>query len=119
MDLNPVFTAATSFRPAGAGGELKLFEQVNIKLVHGWIVDPDSDEADAIAKTPDYDSAVNLIVDADHTTNGHLVMSEDALGVGGSVPNGHAHRTLTEEERDKVARGAVRVASTGAHSNEN
>jgi hypothetical protein len=107
MDLNPVFTAATSFHPAGAGGELKLFEQVGIKLVHGWVVDPDSEEAFAVGKTADYDSAVNLIAEADHTTNGRLVLSEDPYGAGGSVPNGHAPKTLTEEEREKVTRGTA------------
>jgi hypothetical protein len=84
-----------------------LFEQVGIKLVHGWVVDPDSEEAYAVGKTADYDSAVNLIAEADHTTNGHLVLSEDCFGAGGSVPNGHAPKTLTEEERDKVTRGTV------------
>ncbi|KAF8896641.1 hypothetical protein BD779DRAFT_1497035 [Infundibulicybe gibba] len=70
MDLNPLFTSATSFRPAGAGGELRLFEHVGIKLVHGWLVDPSSPEADVVAQTADYDSAVTLIADADHTAKG-------------------------------------------------
>ena len=112
MDLNPVFTAATSFHPAGAGGELKLFEQVGIKLVHGWVVDPDSEEANVVGKTADYDSAVNLIAEADHTTNGHLVQCEDSFGAGGSAPNGHVPKTLTEEEREKVTRGTVIISRT-------
>jgi hypothetical protein len=107
MDLNPVFTTATSFRPAGAGGELKLSEQVGIKFIYGWVVDPDGEEAYAVRQTADYDSAVNLIAEADHTTNGHLVLCEDSFGVDGSVPNGHASKTLTEEEREKFTRGTV------------
>lgn len=77
MDLNPLFTGATLFRPAGAsGGELKLFEQANIKLVHGWLVDPDSPEHPALSRTKDYDSSVNLIVQADHVSNGKLVVAD-------------------------------------------
>ena len=59
-----------------------MFEQVRIKLVHGWVVDPDSEEANAVGKTADYDSAVNRIADADHTTNGHLLHCEDSFGAG-------------------------------------
>jgi hypothetical protein len=58
MDLNPLFTGAMSFRPAGAGGELKLFEQVQVKLVHGWLVDPESKEAQVFAKVQDYDRSL-------------------------------------------------------------
>ncbi|KIK71531.1 hypothetical protein GYMLUDRAFT_33736 [Collybiopsis luxurians FD-317 M1] len=81
MDLNPLFTGAKSFRPHGLGGELKLFEQVGIDLVHGWLVDPESPEARAISKTPDYDSAVMLITEADHITKGQFVVDEFDDGV--------------------------------------
>lgn len=101
MDLNPLFTAATSFRPAGAGGELKLFEQVGIKLVHGWLVDPDSPEAQALAKTQDYDSAVTLIADADHIAKGRLVVDDSV-----AVPEEPSSPTnWTDEERVKIERG--------------
>ncbi|KAG6849297.1 hypothetical protein H0H93_009652 [Arthromyces matolae] len=77
LDLNPVFTSPTSFQPATktAGGELKLFSQVGIDLVHGWLVDPDSPEARAMTEenTEDYDSAVALIAEADHIAGGLLV----------------------------------------------
>ncbi|KIJ62931.1 hypothetical protein HYDPIDRAFT_182584 [Hydnomerulius pinastri MD-312] len=73
LDLNPQFTGLTSFRPAGDGGELKLFEQAGIRLVHGWVVDPNSPEAKVISRIRDYDSAVNLIVEADHITKGKLL----------------------------------------------
>lgn len=77
MDLNPLFTMATSFRPAGAGGELKLFEQVGISLVHGWLVDPEGPEGKTLEKFQDYDSAVSLIAEVDHLTHGRFVIDED------------------------------------------
>jgi hypothetical protein len=104
MDLNPLFTSATSFRPAGAGGELKLFEQAGITLVHGWLVDPDSPEAITLAKTPDYDSAVNLIAEADHTAQGRLVVSDHDYD---PVPSSSTVKNWTDEEREKVEDGEV------------
>ena len=77
LDLNPVFTDFARFRPAGAGGELKLFEQAGIKLVHGWLVDPHSTEFDVVSRFKDYDSSVNLIVEADHVTKGQFVVAEE------------------------------------------
>jgi hypothetical protein len=78
MDLNPLFTMSTSFRPAGAGGELKLFEQVGISLVHGWLVDPEGPEGKTLEKVQDYDSAVSLIAEVDHLTHGRFVIDEDS-----------------------------------------
>lgn len=103
MDLNPLFTDATSFRPAGDGGALKLFEQAGIKLVHGWLVDPDSYESKAVAKFEDYDSAVNLIADADHMTKGQLVTSGDCIGAGPSDSADH----YTDPERQKIEDGRL------------
>ncbi|KDQ58992.1 hypothetical protein JAAARDRAFT_175655 [Jaapia argillacea MUCL 33604] len=103
MDLNPLFTGATSFRPAGSGGELKLFEQAGIKLVHGWLVDPDSLEYKVLSKTEDYDTSVNLLVEADHLSKGQLVMSDEETtwGAGASSPSSPT-RVLTEEDMGKV-----------------
>ncbi|TFK50184.1 DUF544-domain-containing protein [Heliocybe sulcata] len=101
MDLNPVFTGASSFRPAGdgSGGELKLFEQADIKLVHGWLVDPDSPEHPVVSRVQDYDSAVNLIVEADVVTQGRLVGPDGSqLRVSGEQ---HEH-DWSEEQRRKV-----------------
>lgn len=77
MDLNPLFTDAKGFRPAGEGGELKLFQLAGIELYHGWLVDPTASEHGALSRYNDYDSAVNLLVFADHLTNGQLVHSGD------------------------------------------
>jgi ubiquitin carboxyl-terminal hydrolase MINDY-1/2 len=103
MDLNPLFTDAKSFRPAGDGGELKLFEQAGIQLVHGWLVDPGSPEFKTVTKFEDYDSAVNLIADADHTTKGQLVE------VAGSYESGSfgAADNYTDEERQKIEHGKL------------
>jgi len=102
-----LFTGISSFRPAGLGGELKLFELAGIRLVHGWLVDPDSQEYAALGKTEDYDTSANAIVDADHLTSGQLVVSEheqprvvpdegEALG---------SHPELSPEQHEKVAHG--------------
>ena len=101
MDLNPLFTNATSFRPAGDAGELKLFEQAGIQLVHGWLVDPESREFKAVTKFEDYDSAVNLVADADYTTKGQLVevAGSQQAGTSSSAVN------YTEEERQKIEDG--------------
>jgi hypothetical protein len=107
MVLNLVFIAATSFHPAGAGGELKLFEQVRIKLVHGWVVDTCSGEAHAVGKTADHDSAVNLIAEANHTTNGPSYYARTLLVRVGLSLTGVLPKTLTEEEREKATRGTV------------
>jgi hypothetical protein len=101
MDLNPVFTSATAFRPAGDGGELKLFERAGIKLVHGWLVDPEWPGAAVIAKTPDYDSAVNLIALADYTSKGQLVSGDMPSVAGPSNPTSD----YTEEERERLEDG--------------
>jgi hypothetical protein len=107
MDLNPLFTTPTSFRPIGDGGELKLFAQAGIQLVHGWLIDPDSPESAVISKTPDYDSAVNLIADADHITMGQLVVNDSLYVSSGSSqggPSDHA-QGYTPEEREKIENG--------------
>ncbi|KAG2101578.1 uncharacterized protein F5147DRAFT_616394 [Suillus discolor] len=126
LDLNPVFTGATSFRPAGEGGELKLFEQAGIELVHGWLVDPDSEEYRVLQHVRDYDTAVTLIADADHVTRGRL-LSGDVWGEGegeGEVgsssqvesgPSGYAGPSsasdnYSEKDREKIEHALVTQA---------
>ncbi|KAJ8071976.1 hypothetical protein AAF712_009669 [Marasmius tenuissimus] len=99
MDLNPLFTGSRLFRPEGHGGELKLFSQVGIDLVHGWVVDWDSEEAKVLSKTEDYDSAAILIADADHITKGQLVTRDEDVPQAGSSK---APSNWTDEERTKV-----------------
>lgn len=76
MDLNPLFTGISSFRPAGDGGELKLFEHAGIKLVHGWLADPSTPEFHILSRVKDYDNCVNLIAEADHLSHGNLLVNE-------------------------------------------
>ncbi|TFK34546.1 hypothetical protein BDQ12DRAFT_636239 [Crucibulum laeve] len=99
LDLNPLFTAATSFRPAGTGGgELKLFEQVGIPLIHGWLVDPASPEAAVMQNIEDYDTGVNLIAEADHLTNGRLVVNENAADPASPT----SPTNYSDEEKEKI-----------------
>jgi hypothetical protein len=123
LDLNPVFTGSTSFRPAGEGGELKLFEQVGIELVHGWLVDPDSDEYHILQHVRDYDTAVTLIADADHITRGRLLAAgvwgeaEPEAGSSsqaGSGPSGYASPsspsdTYSDKDREKIEHGMIQA----------
>ncbi|KAH9953920.1 hypothetical protein BGW80DRAFT_450538 [Lactifluus volemus] len=105
MDLNPLFTSSTAFRPATTGGELALFASVGISLVHGWLVDPSSPEYAAVSRVGDYDSAMNLIVEADVLTRGLLVGDnvDQASGSSSQVAGpSHSNINLTDEEKQKV-----------------
>lgn len=109
MDLNPVFTSPFKFNPSGDGKELKLFDQTNMKLVHGWLVDPNSSELEAMTSAQDYDNATILIAEADHLANGQLVVNEtdsfpqEGSSSGPSRSNGHA--AWTDDQRKKVEEG--------------
>ncbi|KAI0261125.1 hypothetical protein BC834DRAFT_830663 [Gloeopeniophorella convolvens] len=100
MDLNPVFTSPTAFRPATTGGELALFASAGIALVHGWLADPAAEEYAAVARARDYDAALNLIVAADVLTRGRLVGEGAGAGTGAgpSTPN----LSLSDAERRTV-----------------
>ncbi|CCA71587.1 hypothetical protein PIIN_05524 [Serendipita indica DSM 11827] len=100
MDLNPLFTSISSFRPAGKGGELKLFDLAGIKLVHGWIADPQSSEFAALSKAEDYDTCMDLIVAADAAMGGKLMVEDnEAMLVEDSAAK---PAQLSEEEHQKV-----------------
>lgn len=108
MDLNPVFTTSTSFKPAGTGGELKLFEQVGISLVHGWLVDPEASEGKTLEKIQDYDSAVSLIAEVDHLTHGRFVINEDATD---PLTPTSPTTNWTESEQTKIEDGQYSASS--------
>ncbi|KAI0703830.1 hypothetical protein BC835DRAFT_909494 [Cytidiella melzeri] len=97
MDLNPLFTGITAFRPAANGGELKLFEHAGIKLVHGWLVDPSSPEHQAVSQVKDYDTAVNLVAEADHLSKGQIVPDYDATS-----SSSQAELSLSAEDERKI-----------------
>jgi len=75
--------------------------------VHGWLVDPDSQEYAALARTEDYDTSVNAIVDADHLMSGKLVTSEqeNAPVTREESEASGSHRELSAEQEEKVAHG--------------
>ena len=105
MDLNPLFTGITSFRPAADGGELKLFEHAGIKLVHGWLVDPGSPEYQVVSKAGDYDTAVHLIAEADHLSQGQIV-PDHAASPSSADQGGHP---LSPEDEEKIRNGNYHI----------
>jgi hypothetical protein len=114
MDLNPVFVDAHGFRPQmrndlGGGEGLELFSHANISLVHGWLVDPSSLEYEAVQRAGDYDNSVNVVAEADHLTQGRLVVDENEAGGSSSgVGNSHMGKQSdgwNPEERTKVEDG--------------
>lgn len=117
MDLNPVFVDAHEFRPQmredlGGGEGLELFSHAKIPLVHGWLVDPSSQEYEAVQRAGDYDNSVNVVAEADHLTQGRLVVDEDEAGGSSSGPGSSSHTgkqsdIWTAEERTKVEDGIL------------
>lgn len=106
MDLNPLFTSHDAFRPADDAGALKLFEQANIQLVHGWLADPSSPEYDVVSRCEDYDTSVNLIVEADTLTKGQLVTDENVAGPSAAgSSNAHSSDNLSERDKKKIEDG--------------
>lgn len=114
MDLNPLFTSPLAFRPSGDAGALKLFEQAGIVLIHGWLADPSSPEYGVVTRSEDYDSSVNLIVEADAVTRGELVIDENGPGpssstAGSSSAGGNGR--LSEADKQKVEDGTPKSPS--------
>ena len=115
MDLNPVFVDAHGFRPQmrndlGGGEGLELFSHANIPLVHGWLVDPSSPEYESVQRAGDYDNGVNVVAEADHLTQGRLVVDEYEAGGSSSGPGSSSHvgkqsDVWTAEERTRVEDG--------------
>ena len=128
MELNPVFTDVLGFRPQmrkdlGGGEGLELFSHANIPLVHGWLVDPSSLEYEAVQRAVDYDNSVNVVAEADHLTQGQLVVDEDEAGgsssdAGNSSHTGKQSDTWNAEERMKIEDGTSTflVSCCSAHS---
>ncbi|KAF8554008.1 DUF544-domain-containing protein [Imleria badia] len=101
LDLNPQFTSITAFSPASDAGELALFAQAGIQLVHGWVVDPESSEAEVMGHIRDYDSAANLIADADYITKGRLLGGDGH----GDEPDGYAREAPEAGPSSSAAAG--------------
>lgn len=105
MDLNPLFTSVSSFRPAGSGGELKLFEYAGIELVHGWLADPSTPEYHILSRLQDYDTCVNLIAEADHISHGQFLQSEDDTPSSSAGPTHQRSSSLSPDEQQKIEEG--------------
>lgn len=117
MDLNPVFVDPHGFRPQmrkdlGGGEGLELFSHANIPLAHGWLVDPSSPEYEAVQRAGDYDNSVNVVAEADHLTQGRLVVDENeeggsSTGACSSSHTGKRSDIWTPEERTKIEDGIL------------
>lgn len=114
MDLNPLFTSSTSFRPSAhtAGGGLDLFTKAKIELVHGWLAEPDTEEGRVAMKVKDYDTAVELIAEVDHLTGGRLLSDEETSlrvdngpNVSGSGRVGGEPGNYSDEQKGKIEDG--------------
>lgn len=109
MDLNPLFTGVNSFRPAGSGGELKLFEYAGIELVHGWLADPSTAEYHILSRLQDYDTCVNLIAEADHLSHGRFLQSvnDEEPSSSSSAPTTSHNRnnSLSPDDQQKIEEG--------------
>jgi hypothetical protein len=97
--------------PATTGGKLALFASAGISLVRRWLIDPESPEYTAVSHVKDYESAMNLIVEADVLTRGLFVgnVAEDDGNRAGSSRAGPSDSgvNLSEEERRRVEDGEL------------
>lgn len=103
--MNPLFTGVSSFRPAGSGGELQLFQYAGIELVHGWLVDPSTPEYRVLSRIQDYDTCVTLIAEADHLSHGRFLLSEDEPSSSNAGPTHHRQSSLKPDEQQKIEDG--------------
>ncbi|KAL5634613.1 hypothetical protein ACGC1H_002605 [Rhizoctonia solani] len=103
MDLNPVFTdlSAFSVSPLSTTHAPTLFNLSRVRLVHGWLADPQSPAYAALEKVKDYDAATNLIVSCDSLMGGRMV---ERIGEGGSrdAPKSDADDATSDEHRRMI-----------------
>ena len=86
-----------------------LFISAGITLVHRWLVDLASSEYD-VSRAGDYDSAMNLIVEADvMTLESRLLVGDGDATAAGPGPSSSGSSppniNVTDEERRKVEDG--------------
>ncbi|EUC56997.1 choline/carnitine O-acyltransferase [Rhizoctonia solani AG-3 Rhs1AP] len=103
MDLNPVFTELSAFSasPSSTTHAPTLFNLSRVRLVHGWLADPQSPAYAALEKVKDYDAATNLIVSCDSLMGGRMV---ESIGEGGNgdVPKSDTDGTTSDEHRRMI-----------------
>ncbi|KAG8717663.1 hypothetical protein FRC08_006983 [Ceratobasidium sp. 394] len=105
MDLNPVFTSLSSFSQSAHSPThpTTLFNLSRIRLVHGWLADPQAERTyQALDKVRDYDAATTLIASCDAVMGGAMVESVGGSGGGGDETNGHGGGAKTPEERQMI-----------------
>jgi hypothetical protein len=94
MDLDAVFTSTTAYRSATTDGEHALFVGAGITPVHCWLVGPEGLEYATIKCMEDYDSAMNLVVEAD------VLPSSLFFGTGNSEDGDSAATLKAHPRRD-------------------
>jgi hypothetical protein len=117
MDLNPVFTSLTDFSHSinSPTYPTTLFNLSRIRLVHGWLADPQAERTyKALDKVRDYDAATTLIVGCDAVMGGAMVESVGAGGSGGvgevEAGNGDAEGgAKSPEEREMIENGTSKL----------
>ncbi|CAE6414425.1 unnamed protein product [Rhizoctonia solani] len=103
MDLNPVFTDLSAFStsPASTTHAPTLFDLSRVRLVHGWLADPQSPAYAALEKVRDYDTATTLIVSCDSLMGGKMVESVGESG-SGEAPKPDVDGTTSDEHRRMI-----------------
>ena len=94
IDLHAVFASTTAYRSTTTGGEHALFVGAGITPVHSWLVGPERPEYAAIKRMEDYESAMNLIVEAD------VLRSSLSFGTGNAEDGDGAVTTKAHPRRD-------------------
>lgn len=104
MDLNPVFTSLSEFStsPSSSTHAPTLFELSRVRLVHGWLADPQAPSFAALEKVNDYDAATNLIVNCDAIMGGGMV---ESIGGTGAAGDAGLQEAKSEEERRMIQEG--------------
>lgn len=109
LSLNPKF-GTSGFKPSSTtgAGELSLFSLANVELVHGWLVEPTSEEGGGeeyevlVGTCGDYDTALERVVEGDVIT-GTEVGEDDEAGILAQV----ARRSLWTPSQERVVRDGM------------
>lgn len=79
LDVNPMFDGIDRFAESSqAGGEMLLFKLANVRLVHGFLVDPEDELSYKALSSKSFDDATMLVAAADELAEG-LILSRDAI----------------------------------------
>ncbi|KAG9285992.1 hypothetical protein G9A89_022668 [Geosiphon pyriformis] len=100
LDVNVRFNSIHGFEPTA---ELSIFDVFNVDLVHGWVVDPQDEEAwdVVVGKCGSYNRAVECVVRGDDLSKGLVVESFGEAGVG-SIAHGNSVGTFNADAKDAL-----------------